>query len=166
MTDWPEWAPSACWRRGRPERRGIGACPRPGRSSAGPSRSRPPRRPLARTSTPCSPPVHTVQYSTVQYSTALPTDISVLGWSMKSSSASWPSRDTLTLFSPYSSSERMLNGTDHNTDHCSLARKIQFSLVTEGGIVGVEEVWGLELADQRRLAHLGLAHQTHAEPGQ
>ena len=68
MTDWPEWAPSACWRRGRPERRGIGACPRPGRSSAGPSRSRPPRRPLARTSTPCSPPVHTVQYSTVQYS--------------------------------------------------------------------------------------------------
>ena len=48
----------------------------------------------------------TVQYSAVQYSTAPPTDISVLGWSMKSSSASWPSRDTLTLFSPYSSSGR------------------------------------------------------------
>ena len=34
-----------------------------------------------------------------------PTDISLDGWSMNLSSASWPSRDTETLFSPYSSSQ-------------------------------------------------------------
>ena len=47
------------------------------------------------------------------------TPISLLGWSIKFSSASWPSRDTLTVFSPYSSSARRILMIKVIKSHCN-----------------------------------------------